>query len=74
MLPQYIKEALIVSARYHAKAKVKQRLVEDWIEANYGENAVLNDSIRDVLIDFVETSNNPILAIKEIELILDWEY
>lgn len=74
MLPAYIKDAIIVSARYHAKAREKQRIVERWIEEKYGEDGVNDDSMRDILIDCVEQSNNPVEAIRSIESMLETKF
>ncbi|MFM9329019.1 hypothetical protein [Paenibacillus mesotrionivorans] len=74
MIPHYIKEALIVSARCHQEAREKQQLIEKWMESNFGEDAVNDDRIRDIIVGSVELSNNPISAIKEIESILETDY
>lgn len=73
MFPQYIKDAVIASAKYHEKARAKQKIIEEWIEDNYGEEAINHDGIRDTLIDCVEQCNNPETAIKRIRSILENE-
>jgi hypothetical protein len=67
-VPTNIKEAIRKAAKYNAKAKQYEDIVERWFAANGVEE---NDSFRDTFIDCVQQSPDPERAIEVFERYLN---
>ncbi|MFD1707680.1 MULTISPECIES: hypothetical protein [Siminovitchia] len=70
-LPKHVKEALAKSADNYQVARKQQLIFQEWVEKNFGEEAINHDNVRDAIVNWVEQTNNPHIAIKQLESELD---
>jgi len=73
VFPKYVQNAFIQAAKFHEKSRKYQNEFEDWIKKNYGEKAILDDGVRDAIIDCVEQSNDPETAMEDIKEVIEEE-
>ncbi|MFB5759020.1 hypothetical protein [Paenibacillus medicaginis] len=66
-VPKHIRDAMRKAAKYNAKAREYEEIIESWFETTGIKE---DDGVRDVYIDYVQQSNNPEAAIKKLESIV----
>lgn len=66
-VPKKVQEAIREAAKYREIARKHEGIIEAWLEKIKKQD---DDGFRDVLIDYVEQTNNPENAIEMFEILL----
>ena len=58
-VPKYVQTAAESCAKHHRAADRQEHIIDVWVEKQMGEDFVLNDSYRDLVIDCLQQGQGP---------------